>query len=72
MQFEKNVPVPTSRLNKYPFARLQPGESVLYPCSEFADRQRARKAAYRLAEHHQWQIIVRASLPEGVRVWREA
>ncbi len=71
MQFEKDVPVPTPHFNKYPFARLQPGESVLYPCADFAARHKARKAAYRVAEYRSWEITVR-SLPEGVRVWREA
>lgn len=66
--FEKNVPIPTSRATNYPFAALQIGESVLYPC-ELKQKANARKAAYRTANYRQWKIVVR-SLKDGVRVWR--
>ena len=71
MQFEKNVPIPAPTPAKYPFPDLQPGESVLYPCADNATRAKARKAAYRTAEYHAWNIVVR-SLPDGIRVWRNA
>lgn len=66
--FEKNVPIPTARAATYPFAALQIGESVLYPCN-LKEKANVRKAAYRTANYHQWKIIVR-SLKDGVRVWR--
>ena len=73
-QPERNVPIPPPRRGgavsaTYPFKTLQPDESVLYPCRTSPDRAKARKAAYRLAEHHGWEITVR-SLPDGIRVWR--
>lgn len=73
---ERNVPIPPPRRGGtasavYPFKALQPGDSVLYPCTASPDRVKARRAAYRIAEHHEWQITVR-SLPEGIRVWRHA
>ena len=66
---EKHIPIPA--IGRYPFAKLQPGESVLYPCTDAATRRKARKAAYRVAEYQAWRVVVR-SLPDGVRVWREA
>jgi len=68
--FERNVPIPiaTYANRKYPFAELQAGESVLYPCAP-SDRRKVGKAAYRVASYHKWNIVVR-SVPEGVRVWR--
>lgn len=70
IMFETNVPIPAATYanRKYPFAQLQPGESVLYPCAP-DDRRKVGKAAYRVANHHKWQFVVR-SVPEGVRVWR--
>jgi hypothetical protein len=64
--FETNVPIPSAR--KYPFAQLQPGESVLYPC-ETVETKKVSTAAYRVAKYHNWQFIVRR-VNEGVRVWR--
>jgi hypothetical protein len=64
--FEKDVPIPA--LVRYPFADLLPGESVLYVCAP-DQKIKARKAAYRVAEYHQWKIVVR-SLKDGVRCWR--
>ena len=70
--FEQNVPVPTAPgAPRYPFRHLKVGDSVLYPCAADDAKARARKAAYRIAEHHEWQVVVR-KLPEGVRVWRIA
>lgn len=64
--FETNVPIPSAR--RYPFAQLRPGQSVLYPCAP-ENRRKVGKAAYRVANYHKWELIVR-SVPEGVRVWR--
>jgi hypothetical protein len=69
MHFETHIPIPPARPGKYPFPKLQPGESVLYPCTDSADRHKARKAAYRIAEYNGWKITAR-SMPEGIRVWR--
>jgi hypothetical protein len=67
---EQNIPVPNAqRAPRYPFRHLKPGDSVLYACTDAATKQRACKAAYRLAEHHNWEIIAR-KLSDGVRVWR--
>ncbi len=67
---EQNIPVPTAPgAPRYPFRHLKPGDSVLYECADAAAKQRACKAAYRLAEHHNWEIIAR-KLSDGVRVWR--
>lgn len=77
-QPERNIPVPLPRRGGtanasavYPYKSLLPGESVLYPCTASPDRARARRAAYRLAEHRRWKITVR-SVPEGIRVWRHS
>lgn len=70
MLFETDVPVPPARGGiQYPFSKLAPGQSVLYPCTDLKDRAKARKAAHRVADYHGWAITVR-SLPDGVRVWR--
>ncbi len=64
--FEKDIPIPPAV--KYPFAELQVGESVLFKCAA-ADKSKARKGAYRVAQYRHWKIVVR-SLADGVRVWR--
>jgi hypothetical protein len=69
--FDKNYPLPIDReygKRKYPFAQLQPGESVLYPC-ETVETKKVSTAAYRVAKYHNWQFIVRR-VESGVRVWR--
>jgi hypothetical protein len=71
MIFDTDIPVCAPVYASYPFARLQPGESVMYPCSDSYSRDRARKGAYRVAGYRKWKITVR-SLPEGVRVWRHS
>lgn len=68
MLFETDIPIPPAAA-RYPFTKLTPGQSVLFPCTDVKERRKARKAAYRLAEYHAWAITVR-SLPDGVRVWR--
>ena len=68
-KLEQNIPVPAALgAPRYPFRHLKVGDSVLYECAA-PDKLKACKAAYRLAEHHGWQIIAR-KLAEGVRVWR--
>ncbi len=68
IMFEENIPVPQFVREKYPFAKLQPGQSVLFECA--AEKRRGvGKAAYRVANYRKWKIIVR-TMPEGVRVWR--
>ncbi len=64
--FSTDIPIP--EIAKYPFAKLQAGESVLFECAS-KDKANTRKAAYRTANYHHWKIVVR-SLKEGVRVWR--
>lgn len=72
VKFEQNIPVPTAPgAPRYPFRHLKAGDSVLYSCTDPQAKHRACKAAYRLAAHHNWEIIAR-KLPEGVRVWRVA
>jgi hypothetical protein len=69
-QIQQNIPVPPAAgAPRYPFRHLKIGDSVLYACTDPQAKHRACKAAYRLADHHDWQIIAR-KLPEGVRVWR--
>lgn len=74
MLFETDVPIPPPyhgghTKTAYPFSRLAPGQSVLWPCTDKKARHLARKAAYQVASRLNWQITVR-SLPDGVRVWR--
>lgn len=64
---EQNVPIPPRA--QYGFAKLQPGDSLLKKCADSKERDKTRKAAYRLANYKNWKIVVR-SLPEGIRVWR--
>ena len=64
--FNTDIPIP--EVAKYPFAKLQAGESVLFECAS-KDKANARKAAYRTANYHQWKCVVR-SFKEGIRVWR--
>lgn len=64
---EQNVPIPPRA--QYGFAKLQPGDSLLKKCADAKERDKTRKAAYRLADYKNWKIVVR-TLPEGVRVWR--
>jgi len=67
---EQNVPVPTAQGGaRYPFKHLKVGDSVLHPCTDPADKTRALKAAFRVAEYHGWRITSR-KLTEGVRIWR--
>jgi hypothetical protein len=67
MMIELNVPIPERK--QYGFAKLQVGESLLKKCADTKEKKLARAAAYRVAQHKHWKIVVR-SLPEGVRVWR--
>lgn len=74
MLFETDIPVPPPMQGgavktHYPFTRLQPGQSVLWPCTDSRARHLARKAAYQVAGRMAWRITVR-SLPDGIRVWR--
>ena len=74
MLFETDVPIPPpyhggATKTAYPFSRLAPGQSVLWPCTDSRARNLARKAAYQVAGRLKWQITVR-SLPDGIRVWR--
>lgn len=67
-EFSTDIPVTSSRAS-YPFKALEVGESVLYPATIAKEKLKARKAAYRLSEIKDWEIVTRSS-PEGVRVWR--
>lgn len=74
MLFEADVPIPPPQHGgatkaRYPFSKLPPGQSVLFPCTDKTARNLARKAAYQVAGRLNWQVTVR-SLPEGIRVWR--
>jgi hypothetical protein len=69
MHIEQDNHVPAPLYVRYPFNQLKPGQAVTHACADSRARDRARKAAYRLAEYKGWQITVR-SLPEGIRVWR--
>ena len=65
---EDNVPVPSDGKQKYLFAKLLPGQSVLHRCAP-EDKRKVSKAAWRVAGYKKWDAIVRV-LPEGVRMWR--
>lgn len=66
--FSTDIPIPTSRASKYPFADLKAGQSVLFVCT-LKEKANARKAAYRIGQYYHWKYVVR-SLKEGVRMWR--
>ena len=64
---EQNVPIPPRA--QYGFEKLRPGDSLLKKCADPKERDKTRKAAYRVADYKNWKIVVR-TLPEGIRVWR--
>lgn len=74
-EIEKGVPIPPkkSKLNKYPFHAMEPGDSFLIPLPPEVDRRTftvrvtVRVAAWRKATGYRFTI---RTMEGGVRVWR--
>lgn len=64
---EKNVPLP-SRANKWPFARMEVGDSVVIPAAE---AHRGRSASQAIERSKGWKFATRRE-SGGLRIWRTA
>lgn len=71
VSLETGIPIPET--SKYPWQRLEVGESFLVPSDTIEDRRLTRGRLARLAVYHGRRRGTRytiRSVPEGVRVWR--
>lgn len=69
---EENIPAPDryiSGCRKYPWDKMEVGQSILFPAGEEAER--ARVACKMWARNHR-KVFRTRSLAEGVRIWRVA
>lgn len=67
-KIEKDIPVPaTTRLRKYPFADMQPGDSVFFPGEDI--NSRPYRAAMTLGKRRGWKFVARRER-NGIRIWR--
>lgn len=75
IKIDKNIPIPpadrrglaTSRTTKYPFRKMQIGESFLFPKGTKVSN--ARSAAQQTARRSNMKFSVR-QIEEGIRCWR--
>lgn len=66
-QIEKNVPVPSGRCMKYPFADMKVGDSFVAPKETVRG---AQKAAWNWARDHDVKFATRTQRDGSLRIWR--
>lgn len=65
---QMNVPIPEMPArSKYPWARMQPSDSILF--DDPREYERVLNAAYGYARRNGWKITTRVA-PDGLRIWR--
>ena len=73
MEIEKNVPAPSDNRGgpaKYPFVRMEVGDSVLFPeCKGSISKE--YRAATSVGRTKGWKFVGRTT-DEGFRIWRVA
>lgn len=68
MKIDKSVPPPRgSRITKYPFAHMEPGDSVFVPDEDTSGR--AYRAAKTMGSRKGWTFTGRRQ-DGGIRIWR--
>lgn len=55
--------------NRYPFRKMQIGDSFLLKTNEIKPQLRLRQAASQFAKRNGWDFTIRKQ-EEGVRIWR--
>lgn len=70
LTIERDIPLPAKRepaASKWPFERMQPGESVLIPA---AQKGAARTAAAKCAAKLAWRFTGETTDGGDLRIWR--
>jgi len=73
-KIEKNLQLPTKRHNKFPFDKMEIGDSFLVPKSEITALENMRQNIYNAAAAYRtkqpdFKCSVKA-VEDGIRVWR--
>ena len=74
LKIEKNIPIPAphrgvNRPLKYPWDKLEIGDSVLIPAKNKSDKETIRTAATSYGRKRK-MLFVSRTVEGGVRVWR--